>query len=83
MMANRYWQIPTELIKMITFTQLIICVKWYEWNLNIQNWQEKKNIRILMEIEWDEDQLNKDREKIAKDREFFKKSWIIDKITAQ
>ena len=79
-MWNRYWQLPTELIKKITFTQMLISLKWYEWNLNIQNNQESKNIRLLMEVEWNKDQLDEDRKKIEEDREFFKKHWNRIKI---
>lgn len=75
MMAHRYWQVPTELIKMITFSQLMVCTKGYEWNLNIQNWQEKKNIRLLAEMDENDEQIEKDRLQVQKDREFFKKHW--------
>lgn len=70
---NRYWILPTELIKLLSFTQLMICIKWYEWNLNIQNWKEKDNMKILLEIDWNNEQIEKDREKAQKDKEFFKK----------
>ncbi|HMS90744.1 MAG TPA: hypothetical protein PKC87_00780 [Candidatus Absconditabacterales bacterium] len=71
--GNRYGILPTELIHKITFSQLIILIKGYEWNLNIQNGKESQNIRILMELERENGELDKDRQKIEQDREFFKK----------
>lgn len=73
--GSRYGILPTELIKKITFTQMLISLRGYEWNLNIQNDQESKNIRILMEVEGNKDQMDEDRKKIEKDREFFRKHW--------
>lgn len=52
---------------------MLISLRGYEWNLNIQNDQESKNIRILMEVEGNKDQMDEDRKKIEKDREFFRK----------
>ncbi len=83
MMANRYGQIPTELIKKVTFTQLLICSKGYEWNLNIQNGQEKKNLRILMDSQSGDEQLEKDLEKIKRDRAFFQRKGDFLKKTGE
>ncbi len=81
LMANRYWQVPTEFIKVITFNQLAICMKWYEWNLNLaagDKWK-KRNIMLLHELENTDEQMEKDREQIKKDREFLKKHWSMSK----
>lgn len=75
-MAHRYWVLPKTLMKEVTFTQLMTFSRGYEWNINIQTKEERKNIRILMEFAedpvWDNEKV---LEQLKKDRELFRKMW--------
>ncbi|MCK5159367.1 MAG: hypothetical protein KAR08_09435 [Candidatus Heimdallarchaeota archaeon] len=54
-------------MKKTTFTQLMIFSKGYEWNMNIQNDNEKANVKILMETD------DKSKEKLAEELKQAKK----------
>lgn len=81
LMSHRYWTLPDDLMKKTTFTQLMIFSKGYEWNMNIQNDNEKANVKILMETD------DKSKEKLAeelkqakKDKELLRKMWWMPTI---
>lgn len=81
LMCNRYWTLPDDLMRKTTFTQLMLFAKWYEWNMNIQNDDEKANVQILMETDdKSQEKLDEELKQAKKDKELMKKMWWIPKI---
>ena len=76
LMSNRYWVLPVDLMKKTTFSQLVAFSKWYEWNMNIQNWEEQKNLHIIMEQDSESDVVNeKDLADLKKSMKTFENMW--------